>query len=257
MHQNIFRIFLITTLIILVTSCNSSKNETIQVSPQFSKYISAFTEGVIPNNSSIIIELKKNINNEELQKLKVGNSNAVNGKILKFEPHISGEAFWVDNRTIEFFPKSLLEPNLLYTGTVNLNQIIDVPNNMSEFKFQFQTKPLNITVNIEKTTPYPNDLRWQQIHGVLSATDNINDYFIDELVSAKQNGKILKINWKKNNTSGEIRYFTIDSVVRSENKENVCTKYHSRPKMTSTPPTTQSPDLCGLHDDKCKLSRNP
>ena len=66
--------------------------------------------------------------------------------------------------------------------------------------------------------PYNDDLRWQKISGILTTSDNVSDEIIKKLVSAKQNGKKLHINWQN---LGESYKFVIDSVIRSEKNGTV------------------------------------
>ena len=102
-------LFVIISLFFLVlNSCkNSDDSDIIQVDSQFTEYISAYTSGVISNKSEIIVELKNDLSNDEINKLD-------NNKLFDFEPKITGETQWINNRTIRFTPSSDLIPFQLY-----------------------------------------------------------------------------------------------------------------------------------------------
>ena len=113
----------------VINSCkNSDNSDIIQVAPQFSAYISAYTSGVISNKSEIIVELKNDLSNDEINKLD-------NNKLFDIEPKITGETQWINNRTIRFTPNSDLSPFQLYKVTFHLSKVLDVPSNMRDFVF--------------------------------------------------------------------------------------------------------------------------
>ena len=83
-----------TFLALAITSCNNSKDsEIIQINPKYAEFITAYTSGVISNKSDIIIELKNELSNDEIQKINTD-------KLFEFEPKISGNVEWINNRTI-------------------------------------------------------------------------------------------------------------------------------------------------------------
>ena len=69
-----------------------------ETNPAFSEYISAYTSGIISTESTIRILLT----NEMETPIEIGKP--IDKDLFDFSPSISGKAFWLDNRTIEFRP---------------------------------------------------------------------------------------------------------------------------------------------------------
>ena len=55
---------------------------------------------------------------------------------------------------------------------------------------------MDLQVYIEGLSAYSDDLKWQQVNGVLTTTDNVSNEMIEKLVEANQKQNKLKIRWK-------------------------------------------------------------
>ena len=102
--KNFFKILsyvIIPVLLLVLTlvSCSndSGEPEIIHVNPEYAKYVSSYTSGVISNKSDIVIELKEELSNDEIDKINIE-------ELFEFNPHIDGDVSWIDNRTIRFSP---------------------------------------------------------------------------------------------------------------------------------------------------------
>ena len=203
--------FYITIFSFLAISCTNNDAKIFQQDPSYTKYISGFTDGIVSNQTEIIIELKDNLTNNDISKIDVN-------QLFEFSPKIKGNVDWLDNRTIRFTPSKDLPTKQFYNAKFHLSKVVVVPSDMLDFKFQFQTKIMDLNIYIEGMSPYNDDLRWQKISGILTTSDNVSDEIIKKLVSAKQNGKKLHVNWEN---LGESHKFVIDSVIRSEKNGTV------------------------------------
>ena len=202
---------IITILFIVVTSCNNSENsEIIQVNPKYAEFITAYTSGVISNKSEIIIELKNELSDDEINKI---NTN----QLFDFEPKIAGKTEWINNRTIRFIPDSDLSSQVLYKVTFHLSKVSIVPSDMLDFVFQFQAKHMDMNVYIEGLTPYSDDLEWQKVGGFITTTDHVSEEIIKQLVTASQKKKKLNIRWVENKNVNA-HSFVIDSISRGEKR---------------------------------------
>ena len=201
----------ISLFFLVINSCkNSDNSDIIQVAPQFSAYISAYTSGVISNKSEIIVELKNDLSNDEINKLD-------NNKLFDIEPKITGETQWINNRTIRFTPNSDLSPFQLYKVTFHLSKVLDVPSNMRDFVFQFQTKNIDLNIYVDGLSPHGDDLVWQKVGGFITTTDRISKDLIKQMVAATQNSNKLNIRWLESKDV-MTHNFIIDSIKRTETR---------------------------------------
>ena len=97
------RTLLCCTLIITLFSC-SKKDKWIEVDPAFSKYVYAYTAGIVSKATSIRIQLAGAANTthtlgEEVKEI-----------LFDISPAVNGKAMWVDATTIEFKPDEYLKP---------------------------------------------------------------------------------------------------------------------------------------------------
>ena len=212
-----YAIIPVLLLILMFRSTETTESEIIQINPEYAKYISAYTSGVISKKSDIVIELKEELSNDEIENVNVD-------ELFEFYPNINGDVSWINNRTIQFSPSKELESLQIYTGTFHLSKVTVVPSDMLDFKFQFQSKHMDLSVYIEGMSPYSDDMKWQKIKGVLSTTDHVSIEMIEKLVAAKQRGKNLNINWT--HLEDNVHNFIIDSVIRYESKEVVNINWH-------------------------------
>ncbi|MBL4670402.1 MAG: hypothetical protein JKY30_14220 [Flavobacteriales bacterium] len=125
------------TFIIILTAfvrCGNDPNEIIEINPAFSEHISAFTSGVISSESTIRIRLmENNIHFKD-------DGEPIDNDLFDFSPNIKGDAYWIDERTIEFHSKENMTSGTPFIGEFELGELIDgLPNNLETFVFQFQT----------------------------------------------------------------------------------------------------------------------
>ena len=185
-----------------------------KIDPAFKGYISAFTTGVISNESVITVRLAEVFPGAEA-------GQALDDNIFSFKPKIKGKTYWADNRTVEFKPEGLLPSGKLFEADFHLSKLTEVPKKLSTLTFQFQTKKQSVRVSYSGMKPYEQtELSWQQLTGKLYLNDYANEAKVEQLLTAVQGGKKLKINWE-HESNGKHHAFTIDSVRRSESRNEV------------------------------------
>src|SRR5213595_3162851 len=113
------KLLCLTVILSLFSSCNK-KEKWIDVDLAFSKYIDAYTTGIVSKTSAIIIQLATDANTTHA----VGEE--VKDDLFDLSPAVKGKAFWVDARTIEFKPESWLAPDQLYTVKFKLGKVTKV-----------------------------------------------------------------------------------------------------------------------------------
>ena len=113
---NLLFYFLIPIFSFLAISCNNNDTKIKEQDSRFTEYISAFTNGVISNESDIIIELKSDLTDDDISKIDVE-------QLFEFSPKIEGEVGWLDNKTIRFTPTTDLPTLQLYNAKFHLSKV--------------------------------------------------------------------------------------------------------------------------------------
>jgi hypothetical protein len=179
------------------------------VDPAFAQYVSSYTEGLVGSGSTIRIVLA----NDAVDAAAVGESSV---DLFSFSPSLSGKTVWVDRRTIEFQPGKRLTSGTTYTASFNLSKIIEVPEALRLFEFNFMVIPQNFELTIQNVHPYTaNELKRQKIEGMLVTADFAAGEMIEKALTAKQNDKPLKISWQHTG-EGVGHSFIIEDVVRAD-----------------------------------------
>ncbi|MDQ3048211.1 MAG: MG2 domain-containing protein [Bacteroidota bacterium] len=187
--------------------------------PAFGQYISAFTSGIISNESPIRILLT----NEMETPVEIGKPLEKN--LFEFSPSIKGTTVWLDSRTIEFRPEKPLPPNTSYKAEFYLSNVLDVPDEFETFIFDFQTMQQSFEVFADRmTTTDKKTLRTQRLEGTLATADVSDPTLAEKIVSVIQNGKSLPITWIHEGNRNMHR-FTVEGIQRTEKPGKVEVKW--------------------------------
>ena len=120
---------------------NSSKSPPT-INPEFGNYISAFTSGIVSGESNIRVRLVEEYKEE------ISLTEPIEMDLFDFSPGLEGDAFWIDNRTIEFRPNEILPSGKIIDAEFNLHKIVaGLANDLEVFKFQFQVIKQSFEVN--------------------------------------------------------------------------------------------------------------
>lgn len=183
------------------------------VDSAFSRYIESYTTGIISKESSIRIKLAGDVPTSH------EDNGALPDGIFSFSPSISGKAYWVDERTIEFRPNQNLDANKSYTADFKLKKILKVPDEFTDFKFVFQTMKPDFTVSfngLQTATSTSTDE--MKLTGVLQTADNENDAAIEKIISTSYPYPV-RVTWQHNDAA-KTHQFTINALKRDKDKVN-------------------------------------
>jgi hypothetical protein len=127
----------------LITPACKNKKKLATIDPEFSKYIEAYTSGVISKKNTVRIQLTSDISTAHTI------NETIKEELFEFSPSVDGKAYWTDERTIEFKPEKDLKPNELYEVRFDLAKVRKVPSKFKTFTFNVQViKPsLNVVEN--------------------------------------------------------------------------------------------------------------
>ncbi len=184
---------------------NRKKAET-KSDPAYAKYVEAYTSGIISKKGDITIRFAGQV--KTLHTI----NQQIDEDILEFSPSIKGKAFWVDERTIQFRPEEEMQPGKTYEASLQLSKIMDVPENLEQFTFNFQIiKPSFKVENYGLKSINNSSLDYLKLTGSIFTSDEEEPAKIEQLLQANYADKKLRIKWLHNVQSQESK-FTIDSI---------------------------------------------
>lgn len=206
---------IITIIIIFsLSNCNQKSKKTPKNVPGFESYISGFTSDVISVESSIKVVLSSN------SAYNSGKTELSGMKLFEFSPKIKGSVQWLNKWTIEFVPEENLKPGTIYKVDFNLYKLENVTKNFKVFKFDFQTikQSFSFIDRGIKSTEESKDLC--SLEGSIISADVIDEDDVKKIVTAKLDGKELKIIWSGESKPKEFN-FSIENLKRTKQEQKV------------------------------------
>ncbi|MFY0592789.1 alpha-2-macroglobulin family protein [Roseivirga sp.] len=204
--------FFCFVFLITLAACSSKKESTENLDKQaddrFSEIISAYTSGKISSRALITIQLAQDVD-PKYQK---------NQKVLSFSPNISGEVRWATSRVIEFVPASPLKNNSAYVASLDLKALgLNVKEGVEEFVFNVETVAQDYDLRIMgQISDEAEPMKRQIIKGELLTADYVDTLQLVKILTAKQIGEELKIDWIFDKNNGTNHQFEISGVTRKE-----------------------------------------
>ncbi|WP_153796133.1 alpha-2-macroglobulin family protein [Foetidibacter luteolus] len=208
-HQR--RLAVILLSLWLLAACKQ-KSKLIEINPEFSKYIEAYTSGVVSKKNAIRIQLATD----------AGTTHSINETVketlFEFSPSVPGKAYWIDARTIEFKPEKDLQPDAMYEVDFRLGRVLNVPDRFKNFKFNVQVvKP---SFQVTEFGLRGNGKEDMSLSGQLVTADVEESAKVEKLLNATLNNSNLKITWQHNETS-RTHDFIINSIKRVNSAGNI------------------------------------
>ena len=248
-----FKFLLLCFVLFVAQSCSDSSPEENKINPGFTQYITGFTSGIISKNSSIHIKLA-----EKSKKFTEPNGE-VEDDLFDFSPSVDGEAYWLDDRTIEFRPEEPLKSGTDYEVTFDLEEVAKVPKEFESFVFMVRTITQTFHVETEGITPYnPKDLIWNRFTGRLTTADYLDQDEAEQLLLISMGGQKLNASWV-HNSIGTVHEFTVDSVERKDDAQIILLEYNGN-EFDITTEGKEEMELPSLSDFKLmstKLYQEP
>ncbi|HSN62106.1 MAG TPA: MG2 domain-containing protein, partial [Ferruginibacter sp.] len=206
---------------IFIPSCSKKAVTWKSVDPAFSKYVDAYSTGVVSKTSAIRVQLATNASTTH----SVGQE--VKEKLFTLSPAVKGKTVWVDARTIEFKPEKNLEPDQLYEVKFKLGKVTEVPDKFSELVFNFQTtKPAFKVSNDGLRSSGSKDKMF--VDGTLTTSDAEDISKVEKLLTATQNAQAYKITWQHSNNN-KTHQFNISNINRGSSEQALYLKWNGAP----------------------------
>lgn len=165
-------------------------------------YISAYTQGNISRYSSIQVVLTQPCDDARP-------GEEVSEKVFSLSPSVEGTTVWVDNYTLEFHPKELLERGKEYKVTFELGKVANLGSNKDLKQFIFPVTVVRQKIYVMVDTPQLTDEGDYQVKGTVSLADreeleNLKECFSAAVVSPKR--KQLDMEWREGSDEEGSRY---------------------------------------------------
>ena len=209
------RIFIYFSLLLLI-SCGDDQIQSgqIVVDPGFSNFVNAFTSGVMSNSDNIKVVLI-----QPAQNAKVGEP--LDEAIFTFKPAIEGQAYWLDQQTIEFRPNQKLKAGQQYQATFHLGKLMPVDEAFQDMVFGFMIMYQSLTVDFRGIKPTDlNDFSKQEIFGTVRTSDVVIPADLEACFKANQGGQNLNIIWT-HKTGSKTHEYIIRNVNRGKKEKFV------------------------------------
>ncbi len=191
-----------------------SKPKITSVDPEFSKYIEAYTSGVISKKNTIKIQLTSDVSTTHTI------NETINENLFDFSPSVSGKAYWTDERTIEFKPDKDLKPNELYEVNFKLNQVRSVPSKYKTFVFNVQVIKPSFSVEENGLRAVNGSKEQMTLSGTVLTADVEENAKVEKIVKASYPAADIKLKWQ-HNEAGKTHDFTIDGIKRGSTARNL------------------------------------
>ncbi|MDR1516662.1 MAG: hypothetical protein LBS52_00935 [Dysgonamonadaceae bacterium] len=200
-------IFLLLIFNILL-SCKQ-KSSLSDIDTAFAQYISAFTYGNVPPESSIQIELAQEMPAVELNA-------EIKERLFSFSPDIKGKVYWVNASTVQFVPDAgELKPGKTYEAKFHLGKVLKVDKNFAAFNFGFRINEQNFTADVLPYSPVSaDDLAWNSVQVALQLSNPASADDVKKMFSVK--GTPAQTVIKVAQASNTLFHVSVDSIPRSD-----------------------------------------
>jgi len=212
-------------VLFFILSCGSKDNRTIRtalVKPSetplvnipldkgFTEYISSYTSGIIPSNSTIEIRFTSQF---------AARADKSSSGLFEFEPPLRGKTEWKDESTLIFTPSRILDPGKTYIGHLNLFRLAEVKERLKVFPLRIETlkKDFYVTTGtLECSSPDGNSYIF---HGEIIASDFIDPLETENYISAKIGRKKMNMIW--DHSLPLIHKFTVTGIERTDQAQEL------------------------------------
>ncbi len=203
----------------LLISCNTGKKP-LSIDPAFSKYIEAYTSGVISKKNAIRIRLSTDANTTHTL------NEAVKEDLFSFSPSVAGKAYWIDARTIEFKPDADLNPDELYEVSFQLGNVLTVPSKFKKFKFNIEViKP---AYQVEDNGFRSFGKNRMELSGQITTADVESSEAVEKIFSATLNGSKVPVKWQHNEINKQ-HNFIIEDIQRKTTEGSLLLEWQGSP----------------------------
>ena len=215
-------LILTAMLVLLSLSLISCKKARKPQTQEWYRYISAFTSGDISRRAPVRVLFVGNVGTE-------GRNPAELKDYLEFSPALSGKTEWKSPRELVFTPERDMVPGGSYRAVLHVRKFMDLPKEYMNFEFAFSVIRESLTINLEGLAPLdevsPNQFL---LRGMLTTRDSQDGVAVRKILSARQEGKGLAVEWAHEN-EGRSHSFVVQAIQRLEQPSRVELRWDGSP----------------------------
>ncbi len=204
---------------LVITSCSENEKKPVSTDMAYSRYIQAFTSGIVSSESTISVYMAQPVDS------------AVNTtNLFQFKPEIKGKTVLVGGRVFEFRPAEPLQSGTNYKAEFDLGKVLKVSSKYQKMPFEFSTVQQTFSVTVEGLKNYEGlNSSEMQLTGYLLTADVANIEFVEKIVTVTVNGKELPVLWSHDSNRRK-HFFTVDSIARMQDDAGkVLVKWNGSP----------------------------
>lgn len=195
-------------VILSFSTCQSPTPKSSPETPAFHPAVAAFTSGTISGQSAIRVVLA-----EDYPEFVEPNT-PLGKKVFRFKPAIEGEAFWADQRTIEFRPAKTLPAATIYQATLLLKELHSIQEGLKNFDFSFRTIRQGFIIEPEGLVAMHKQRNdFYQLRGMMRTADFVDVATIEKMMEARDGSRLLAVSWE-HDAAGRAHRFMVDSIAR-------------------------------------------
>jgi len=213
------RLLFLFFILIAVTACSSKDNKSnrlikgqtnetlpanIPLDKGFSEYISGYTSGIIPSNSTIEIRFTTEF---------AAKADKSSSGLFAFVPNIKGKTEWKDETTLVFTPSRLLDQGKTYTGKLNLGKLSEVQERLNFFPLKIQTLRKDFSVTTGALECSSDEENSYILHGQIVTSDFIDPVETEDYLYVKLGKKKMGVTW--DHSVNLTHKFTISGIERT------------------------------------------
>jgi len=205
----------------LVISCGQGKKESgasaaapavTVIDKGFSKYISAYTTGIIPATGTVQVIFTPEFAASADHSRTTG--------LFSFTPSLKGTAEWTDSLTLVFTPARPLAPGTSYQGTLDMKRLGKVEDRLKSFPLAFSTVEKNFTVTVNPVTVDMPDGDTYTLTGSVVTADYTDNAEVEKYLTARVGKRQETIIW--DHAGSNLHNFSIEKIRRAK-EENTLT----------------------------------
>jgi uncharacterized protein YfaS (alpha-2-macroglobulin family) len=230
----------LSALMLMVLWACAPKKTTGDITTIYNQRVSAFTSGLISNNSEIRIQFSEMVPGAEPGK-------QASPSVIKVSPSIDGKLYWEDTQTLVLKPDKRLPSGENYKAELEMSSIF--PGDESEFAFTFDI--ITQSFRFEKVNIQPieiTNLKDNLFIGKLVFADDAEPSDVEKVITVSQKGKNLPVSWEHQENSRE-HIFTASNVVREETSGNITVSWNGEPVNVDSK-SSESIEIPALGDFK-------
>ena len=223
--MKLLKLLFFTLIFFVLTSCNSKDKKStgfagkdgtsasltnIPLDKGFSEYISGYTSGIIPSNSSVEIRFTPDF---------AAKADKSASNLFIFDPAIKGKTTWKDESTLIFTPSRLLDAGKTYIGHLYLNKLGEVKERLKVFPIRIQTLRKDFRVAAGALECVSSEDNGYLLHGELITADYVRPSEVEDYLVAKLGRKKSQLSW--DHSDNLIHKFTISGIERSDKEQEL------------------------------------